>query len=121
MEDMQTLLPSSILRRASNAVGITQDPPSPSWCPQMSRTDRMKAFVVLILVALLFFTLAFFVGLPLVILAPSKFALSFSCGSLTFMAAFAFLEGPWTHFQRMMTWQRAPFSLTYLASLGLTL
>ena len=40
---------------------------------------------------------AFFVGLPMVLLAPTKFALSFTVGSLCFMLAFAVSRGTHTN------------------------
>jgi hypothetical protein len=124
--ESQSLIPGAgILRRASTAVGLTSapEPPPPGCCQslELSRGDRIKAFTVLILVSALFFALAFFVGLPMVVLAPAKFALSFTIGSLSFMAAFAVLEGPWSHCKRTCSRERAPFTLTYIASMALTL
>ena len=69
----------------------------------------------------LFFLLAFFVGLPMVLLAPAKFALSFTVGSLCFMLAFAVLEGPATYFTNNCSRERLPFAASYLVSLVATL
>jgi hypothetical protein len=58
-------------------------------CPEISRTNRMTGFFILAGLSGVFFLLAFFVGLPMVLLAPSKFALSFTVASILFMVAFA--------------------------------
>eukprot|EP00501_MAST-03F_sp_TOSAG23-6_P002675 GSMAST32.ASY1.ANO1.2822.1 assembled CDS len=113
----------TLLQRASTAVGLNSEPPPPAcfaFCT-LSKTDRMKAFTVLIIVSIVFFVLAFAVGLPMVILSPAKFALSFTLGSLSFMSAFAMLEGPWNHLQRIVTYERLPFTITYFLSMGATL
>lgn len=53
-----------------------------------------------------------------ILLAPAKFALSFTLGSLFFMAGFAVLEGPVSHFKRTCTLARLPFTLAYVTSMG---
>jgi ABC-type amino acid transport system permease subunit len=59
----------------------------------LSYATRFKGFVVTLLLSLAFFLLAFFVGLPALLLRPHKFALCFTLGSLCFMASFALLRG----------------------------
>ena len=83
----------------------------------MSYQQRFKVFVSLLIVSGIFFALAFFVGLPLITIRPQKFAISFTCGSLTFMGSFALLRGPWTHFSGMMATERLPFTTLYLGSM----
>mmetsp|Transcript_13563 Transcript_13563/g.29931 ORF Transcript_13563/g.29931 Transcript_13563/m.29931 type:complete len:161 (-) Transcript_13563:85-567(-) len=80
-----------------------------------------KAFVALLLTSALFFFLGFTVGLPMIAVRPQKFALSFTCGSLTFMGAFAILRGPVTHLKGMFSSERWVFSLVYFASMFATL
>jgi len=52
---------------------------------------------------------------------PQKFALSFTCGSITFMSSFAILKGPQAHFASMMAGDRIHFTVIYLGSMLLTL
>jgi hypothetical protein len=78
-------------------------------------------FCSLILLSALFFALAFFVGMPMIAVRPQKFALSFTCGSLTFMGSFGVLKGPAEHLQSMLTAERLPFTCVYVGSMFLTL
>jgi ABC-type amino acid transport system permease subunit len=59
----------------------------------LSYSQRFKGFVVTLLLSVAFFLLAFFVGLPVVVIRPHKFALCFTLGSLCFMGSFAMLRG----------------------------
>ena len=65
--------------------------------------------------------MAFFVGIPIIALRPSKFALCFSLGSLMYMGSFSLLKGPWAHATSMVTVERLPFTIFYLGSLWATL
>jgi Got1/Sft2-like family len=87
----------------------------------MNYAQRFRVFCGLLLVSALFFALAFFVGLPLMAIRPQKFALSFTCGSLTFMASFAILRGPAEHLSSMLHRDRLAFTGIYLASMLVTL
>ncbi len=59
---------------------------------------------------LFFLVLAFTIALPTIILAPSKFALSFTLGCTSMMAAFASLKGYQQQLQHMLSKERLPFS-----------
>ena len=87
----------------------------------MNYKQRFKVFIYCLFVSGLFFNLAFFVGLPTITVRPQKFALSFTCGSLTFMSSFAILKGPMNHFQSMFQLERLQFTLVYLTSMFATL
>jgi Got1/Sft2-like family len=80
-----------------------------------------QVFCGLLFLSALFFALAFFVGMPMIAVRPQKFALSFTCGSLTFMGSFAIMKGPVEHLQSMIQPDRLVFTLVYLASMFLTL
>jgi hypothetical protein len=54
-------------------------------------------------------------------LKPQKFALSFTCGSLTFMGSFAILRGPYEHMMGMLAADRLFFTTIYLGSMLCTL
>jgi hypothetical protein len=62
--------------------------------------------------------LALFVFLPLILFSPSKFALSFTMGSLCFMGAFAAFRGPRTFIRGLIDAERRGFTAAYLLSIG---
>jgi len=78
-------------------------------------------FCVMLLLSTLFFALGFAVGLPMITFRPQKFALCFTFGSMTFMASFAILKGPYEHFTGMFRSDRLLFSAIYLGSMLSTL
>lgn len=65
--------------------------------------------------------LAFIVFLPVIILSPSKFALSFTAGCLLIMAGFAQLRGWKQQLSHMFSAERLPFSSGKGNSLSLSL
>jgi hypothetical protein len=83
----------------------------------MSYQQRFKVFVSFLILSAVFFALAFFVGLPMITIRPQKFAISFTCGSLTFMGSFALLRGPAAHCNGMISKERLPFTVLYLGSM----
>lgn len=87
----------------------------------LNYTARFRAFLALLLIGVLFYVLAFFVGLPAIVLRPSKFALSVTFGSICTMGSFTALLGPKAHLQSLLQRDRALFSLAYIGSLVLTL
>ncbi|KAL7485218.1 hypothetical protein ACHAW6_010845 [Cyclotella cf. meneghiniana] len=87
----------------------------------MNYQQRFQIFCISLLLSALFFALGFFVGIPLLTVRPQKFALSFTCGSITFMSSFAILKGPHAHFASMMSGDRIHFTVIYLGSMLLTL
>eukprot|EP00804_Cyclotella_cryptica_P019827 CCRYP_017031-RB/>CCRYP_017031-RB protein AED:0.09 eAED:0.09 QI:0/0/0/1/0/0/2/0/185 len=80
-----------------------------------------QIFCISLLLLVFFFTLGFFVGLPLLTVCPQTFTLSCMCGSITFMISFAILKGPQSHFASMMAGDRIHFTVIYLGSMLLTL
>lgn len=66
------------------------------------------------------FALAFFF-LPMVLLYPSKFATSFTFGSICFMSAFAIWNGPKPTLRSLFSRERWFFTLVYVASIVATL
>jgi len=87
----------------------------------MSYKRRFQLFVATLLLSVLFFGLAFVIGLPTLVLRPHKFALCFTLGSLMFMGSFAMLKGPSAQLKSMIAKDRIPFTLLYLISMLLTL
>ncbi|KAI0085601.1 SFT2-domain-containing protein [Irpex rosettiformis] len=86
----------------------------------LSRWDRLLGFGGCLIGAAVCFFVSF-ITLPMIALRPSKFALSFSLGSLLVMFGFAVLIGPLAHIKHLISRERLPFSVAYLSSLGLTL
>ena len=87
----------------------------------MNYQQRFKVFCALLILSAVFFALGFVVGLPLITVRPQKFALSFTCGSLTFMGSFAILRGPYAHLKGMLDQDRLPFTVVYISSILATL
>ncbi|KAI0351634.1 SFT2-domain-containing protein [Trametes cingulata] len=86
----------------------------------LSRWERLLGFGACLIGAAVCFFVAF-LTLPWLGLRPAKFALAFSLGSLLVMFGFAVLIGPINHLKHLFSKERLPFSIAYLASLGLTL
>ncbi|KAI0738733.1 ER-to-golgi vesicle protein transport Sft2 [Irpex lacteus] len=86
----------------------------------LSRWDRLLGFGGCLIGAAVCFFVSF-LTLPMIALRPSKFALSFSLGSLLVMFGFSVLIGPLNHIKHLISRERLPFSFAYLTSLGLTL
>ena len=83
--------------------------------------ERLLAFFMLAFAAAIMLALAFFVGLPAAPLAPSKFAIPFTLGSLFNLGALAALRGVNGQFRHMAASERLPISATYVGSMLLTL
>lgn len=71
--------------------------------------------------AFVFFFMAFFVFLPMLVFAPAKFALSFTFGSLCTMAAMNMLSGWKAGMEHMFSAERRLFTTVYLGSMFATL
>lgn len=54
----------------------------------------------------------------MLLLVPSKFATSFTLGSMLFIVAFAMLRGPRAVLRQLVSPDKAIFSVIYLASIG---
>ncbi|CDJ39217.1 SFT2-like domain-containing protein, putative [Eimeria tenella] len=83
-------------------------------------SQNMLMFGVVAAVGVLFMFLAF-LTLPLLVFAPSKFALLFTMGSLCFLAALALLRGVAALSRHLVEPSRLPFTAVYFSSLFLTL
>eukprot|EP00812_Abedinium_dasypus_P011231 NODE_4801_length_640_cov_94.241026.p2 GENE.NODE_4801_length_640_cov_94.241026~~NODE_4801_length_640_cov_94.241026.p2 ORF type:complete len:160 (+),score=66.36 NODE_4801_length_640_cov_94.241026:56-481(+) len=59
--------------------------------------------------------------LPLLLIAPQKFALLFTLGSMTMLSSFAVLTGPYALSAQLMQREKLPFSGAYCTSLVGTL
>jgi len=86
----------------------------------LSRWERLLGFGGCLIGAAVCFFVAF-LTLPFLPVRPSKFALSFSLGSLLVMFGFSVLIGPMNHLKHLISKDRLPFTLVYFSSLALTL
>lgn len=93
----------------------------PSTILGMNYQQRFQLFCGLLFLSILFFALAFFIGVPMLAVKPHKFAISFTCGSITFMCSFGILRGPIEHMTSMIQPDRLLFTIFYFGSMFFTL
>mmetsp|Transcript_4594 Transcript_4594/g.11842 ORF Transcript_4594/g.11842 Transcript_4594/m.11842 type:complete len:333 (+) Transcript_4594:81-1079(+) len=82
----------------------------------LTRAQRFKWYVALLLLSTFFFGLAF-----QLIIAPPKFAMSFTLGTIASLAAKAMLNGPYTQLRLMFHLRKLPYTLALLGTTALTL
>ena len=87
----------------------------------MPSTTGVTYFAALLGSGALFLVIAFFVFLPVLVVAPAKFAACFSLGSGLVVAAPAALRGTKTHLSHVLSKERRPLTAAYCGSLFLTL
>ena len=78
---------------------------------QMPSSTQFTYFFAMFAAGVVFLVLAFSIFLPVIILAPAKFALCFTLGSALCMAAFLTLKGWRTQLHHMFSAERLPFSV----------
>lgn len=82
----------------------------------LTRPQRFRAYVILLLASTFFFGLAF-----QFLLLPTKFATAFSFGTVCSLAAKAMLNGPKTQLRLMFSLQKLPYTLCLLSATAATL
>ncbi|CCI50366.1 unnamed protein product [Albugo candida] len=90
------------------------------WLPTLSWNVRLKWFVVLLLMSAFFFSMAL-LFIPLIMLRPSKFALSFTFGSVCCMGSIAMLKGPMVYVNNLLQLHTLLLTIFYWITLGSTL
>eukprot|EP00581_Thalassiosira_minuscula_P014291 CAMPEP_0183728404 /NCGR_PEP_ID=MMETSP0737-20130205/27981_1 /TAXON_ID=385413 /ORGANISM="Thalassiosira miniscula, Strain CCMP1093" /LENGTH=243 /DNA_ID=CAMNT_0025960339 /DNA_START=30 /DNA_END=760 /DNA_ORIENTATION=+ len=118
VESQSLLLPNNL---SLSSMRSTLESQLPQKIMGMNYQQRFQIFGVCLLLSSLFFGLGFFVGIPLLTVRPQKFALSFTCGSITFMGSFAILKGPYEHMMSMLAYDRIHFTVIYVGSMMMTL
>ncbi|KAI9296246.1 SFT2-domain-containing protein [Neoconidiobolus thromboides FSU 785] len=115
---------SSISNSASQYLPANTSPyaansyePEPEWF-ELTLFQRWAGFGICALAGFILFAL---VIAPFQIFSPSKFALSFTFGSLLLFTSFGLLKGPRSHFKHVFSKERLPFTACYFGSMGLTL
>ncbi|KAF9425494.1 hypothetical protein BGZ94_007488 [Podila epigama] len=102
------------------SLGGSQQPVEEDWLG-LSWFQRMAGFGICVAGGLACLMIAFFVGLPLLVIRPSKFAASFTLGSLLLMASFAILRGPMAHLRALVSRERIAFTVAYFGSMAFVL
>lgn len=77
---------------------------------RMPTTQQFAYFFAFVGAGLVFMVIAFSIFLPVIVIAPSKFALSFTLGSLLVMSGFAALRGLKQQASHMFSAARLPFT-----------
>lgn len=114
-------LSGHITRATTGAKGLHTQVTTHVETYRMPSTQQFAYFFAFIGAGLVFMILAFSVFLPVIALAPSKFALSFTIGSLLVMAGFAALRGLKQQASHMLSASRLPFTAGYLTTMFGTL
>ena len=83
--------------------------------------QQLSLMLGLLALGAFFISFSIFVALPMVVLAPGKFATSFTLGQVCFMGAFAALRGWRQQLDHMVSADRLPFTSVYVGSMLLTL
>nr|CCA15002.1 conserved hypothetical protein [Albugo laibachii Nc14]CCA25493.1 conserved hypothetical protein [Albugo laibachii Nc14] len=91
-----------------------------NWLPTLSWNVRLKWFVVLLFMSAVFFSMAL-LFVPLIMLRPSKFALSFTFGSVCCMGSVAILKGPMVYVNSLLQLHTLLLTTVYWITLGSTL
>eukprot|EP00891_Asterochloris_glomerata_P000671 jgi/Astpho2/671/e_gw1.00013.110.1_t len=84
----------------------------------MPSTQQWAYFLAFLAAGMVFMAIAFIVFLPLIIVAPGKFAITFTLGSALVMGGFAALRGFKQQAMHMISRERLPFSACYLGSMA---
>ncbi|KAK8798684.1 hypothetical protein WA158_007768 [Blastocystis sp. Blastoise] len=83
--------------------------------------DKMKEFILCIGISAVFFLLAYFIGLPTLLVRPAKFGISFTAGSLLGLASFAILYGPQEYLKKLFSQDQIISTIAYFGSLFFSL
>lgn len=94
---------------------------TPEWTCGMSATQRFQAFALLACSSVSLYFASFFIFLPMLLFAPSKFATAFTFASIMWLLGFAILWGPKSTLSSLVAPDKRAFTLSYIGSLMLTL
>ncbi|CAG8733174.1 17985_t:CDS:2, partial [Acaulospora morrowiae] len=86
----------------------------------LSRWQRLVGFGVFLAAGALCLLIAF-MTLPMMVLRPAKFAVTFTMGSILILLSFAILHGPVAHIRHVSSRERLPFTIAYFISMAATL
>lgn len=114
-------LASSALGKAAAAASAAAGGAAAAGSALVPSPNAVAHFLALLGAGAAFLLLAFAIFLPVIVVAPAKFALCFSLGSALVMASVFALRGWAAHAAHVLSADRLPFTATYAASLGVTL
>ena len=114
-------LMSSFTTRASSTMGSIQtsimgERNPDNDCCGLTTFQRYMGFIAMLGFSFLFFMISFF-SLPFIAIAPAKFAMTYTMGSLLFLSSYTVLNGWKSHLKHLFSWERAPFTSVYLLSM----
>jgi hypothetical protein len=100
----------------STSVGLGGPRNTDVDCFGLGTFQRYIGFAMLIASSFIFFMISLFT-LPMVLLAPGKFAMTWTMGSLAFLLSFTLINGWKAHAKHLFCWERAPFTSAYIGSM----
>jgi len=83
--------------------------------------QALTVFAIMIAAGSFFIFMAFFMFLPVIVLVPQKFAISFTIGSIIMVGSFFALKGPKAQFYHMISKERLPFTAGFIGSMAATI
>lgn len=83
--------------------------------------QALTAFAIMIAAGSFFIFMAFFMFLPVIVLVPQKFAISFTIGCIFMVGSFFALKGPKAQFYHMISKERWPFTAGFIGSMAATI
>ena len=112
---------AAVTNGSTTPAPVSPPPNTNEWTCGLSYAQRFQAFLLLGCGSVTLYFASFFVFLPLILITPSKFATSFTFGSLFWLAAFAMLRGPKSTILSLLQKEKLPFTIAYFASIVLSL
>jgi hypothetical protein len=117
--DSSSLLGLFRTRASETFNNLTTSHPD-SECFGISTMQRYTLFILMVLSSFLFLMISLF-SLPMVLINPGKFALSYTLASLLFVTSYSVLNGWRAHLKHLFCWERVWFTSVYFTSLFGTL
>ena len=108
-------------KSSSNPSSSSSSSTTPEWTCGLTATQRFQAFALLACSSISLYFASFFIFLPMLLFAPSKFATAFTFASIMWLLGFAILWGPKSTLTSLIAPDKRAFTLSYIGSLLLTL
>ena len=107
--------------KSSSTPASSSSSTTPEWTCGLTATQRFQAFALLACSSISLYFASFFIFLPMLLFAPSKFATAFTFASIMWLLGFAILWGPKSTLTSLIAPDKRAFTLSYIGSLLLTL
>jgi hypothetical protein len=108
-------------KSSSNPSSSSSSSTTTEWTCGLTATQRFQAFALLACSSISLYFASFFIFLPMLLFAPSKFATAFTFASIMWLLGFAILWGPKSTLTSLIAPDKRAFTLSYIGSLLLTL